>query len=231
MGFLDRFMGNVRSAIFVETEDSATTTEKPIVSAEKLAGCEVEGNIDQTVQNMFDEALKELDESGADYTIKKVQECIDTWGEDCDSTVVLKMLRVAKIEPDVLKKDGESRVSKINGVMTLVASNAEEVFAETAKRAEEITQAINDEEMAYSTDVDALTKKCEADIKALREKLQSDISARGQLRDQKLQDLSTLKKENEQEKKDAQALKSAVEQKGNKLITYIQKLLTMLETK
>ena len=235
MGLLNRFMDDVRGVIFEDsavdsTSANESSTEETPISAEQLAGCEVDGDISQTVQNMFDEALKELDSAGTDRTIMKVQECMDTWGENCDPTVVLKMLKIAKVDPSVLQADGQARIGEINDLMDMVSVNSNQVIAETAKKADEISQNIDAEEKAYTTDVDALTKKCEEDIKALRDKLQSDISARGQLRDQRMQELASLKSENDKERDDAYALNNAVKQKGAEQIDYVSKLLAMLQT-
>lgn len=231
MGLLERFKGVIfEDSIVDSTSTNESSTGETPISTEQLAGCEVEGDINQTVQNMFDEALKELDSVGADRTIMKVQECIDTWGEDCDPTVVLKMLKIAKVEPSVLQADAQARINKIKALISAVNSDAENVYDETAKRADEISQDIDMEESSYAIGVDSLTKKCEEDIKALREQLQSDISARGQLRDQRLQELASLKAKNDKEREDAYALNNAVKQKGAEQIEYVSKLLAMLQT-
>lgn len=228
MGLFDRIRESVEGAIFI-SEDS-TPTEEPVMSEEQLAGCEVKGDANQTAQNLLSEALSELDKAGVDSTILKIQEILDTWGADCSSTIVLKTLKVARIAPEVLQQDGEARIKKINGVMSMVDSDAEQVFEKATQTEKDINQAINDEESAYTADVDALNKQCEEDIKALREKLQGDILARQQKRDDTLTALNSQKAENTKEKDEADALKSAVSRMGTEQIDYINKLLGFLQS-
>lgn len=239
MSMWQRFLNNVNDAIFEDsTEDNGsvekasengTSTGEPDVSPEQLAKCEVAGDMRQTALNMFSEAVKDLDAAGTDNTIQKIQECMDTWGEDCNSSIVLKMLKIAKIQPDVLKKDGELRIEKINGVISMISSNTERVLAQTSQTSAQIDQALREEQSACDSDIKELEANCEKQIEALREQLKKDISAREDLCQQRLDEFSSRQAETSKRENDAKLLKEAVDKLGAESIESINKLLEMLK--
>lgn len=214
-----------KEAIFVEEP----TTEEYALSAEQLDGCEVEGNMSETAQNMLKKAVEELDQANPENNISKVQDCIAILGEDCSPEVVRKMIQsLAKCDPDAIKKDGEARVAKITELLTVVAKNMEETLAEVTRRNDRISADENAEESSYDKDVQALNQQCEEDIQTIREKLQKDIEARAAQRDKRLEELKQQREENLREKYQAEELNREVNMRGSTLITKIQKWIAKL---
>lgn len=143
MGFWERFKDNIESTIFETGVEDGTSTDNGAMSEEQIASCQVDGDIEKTAKSILDEHLRELDQAGVDHTINKVQECVDAWGEGCSSTDVLKMLKFAKIDPEVLKNDGQTRLEKINDVLSMISAHAEEVLKTTAEKDDELNQSMS----------------------------------------------------------------------------------------
>ena len=228
MVFFFFFKDNIESTIFETGVEDGTSTDNGAMSEEQIASCQVDGDIEKTAKSILDEHLRELDQAGVDHTINKVQECVDAWGEGCSSTDVLKMLKFAKIDPEVLKNDGQTRLEKINDVLSMISAHAEEVLKTTAEKDDELNQSMSNEKLACASDVEALTKKCEDDIKAIKDKLQNDIADREKTRDQNLNDLTSRKAVNETERAETLALKDAAIKYGDSLNSKISYLLEML---
>lgn len=226
MGLWNRFTQKATEVMFEGGQNSEPQVE---FSAEQFSSCSVDGDVEQTAQNMLDEAVKELDQASPEDTIFKVEDCLSIFGEDCDSSIVLKMLEtVAKKDPEVLIKDGKERILRINGIIQKVEADMHQTL-ETAKKAEQtIQQEIKKEEEEYSSDVEKLRMQCEADIKALRDKLAQDIQARSQIRDDHLEGLSSRQAENNSAKANAEALNREVVKLGSTQISRIERLLSKL---
>lgn len=227
MGLLDRLTRRASEMMF---EEGQSSEPQETFSAEQFDNCAVEGDIEQTAKNMLAEAVKDLDQANPEDTIFKVKDCLAIFGEDSDASMVLKMLRtVAKKDPEVLKKDGEARIAKINGVMQMVDAEMRQTLDESAQRGQEILKTMKEEETSYTSDVDVLTKQCDEDIKALRDKLAKDIEARGQTRDNHLEMLGRQQSENDAIKNQAEALNREVAKLGTTQVSQIEKLLDKLK--
>lgn len=232
MGFNDlwnRAKQAAMEAMFEDPETKESATTESTISVEQLEGCEVEGNMAETAQNMLKKAVEELDRANPENNISKVQDCIAILGEDCSPEVVRKMIQsLAKCDPDAIKKDGEARVTKITELLAMVAKEMEETLAEVNQRNTQVSEDENAEESSYHEDVQALTKQCEEDIKALREKLQRDTEARAAQRDKRLEDLKQQREENLQVKSQAEELNREINMRGSTIISQIQKWIAKL---
>lgn len=175
----------------------------------QLQECIVDENVQQTAQEILQEAVAELNQT--EDTIYAVKDCLETMGEESSSAIITKMIvKVAKKDPKVLKLDGEERIKRIEKVVADTKSSTQKALEEATSREKQIMEAENASESSYTADVSELNKKCEEDIMALRTKLQADIEQRGQQREE---ELNTLKEEREKiktEKEKVGALNRAV---------------------
>lgn len=188
----------------------------------------VDENIQQTAEEILQEAVAELDQ--VEDTIYAVKDCIETMGQDSDPAIITKMItKVAKLNPEILKQDGENRLTKIEEAVNEVKASSQKALEEATNYEKQIREAENESESSYTSDVSELNSRCEEEIMQLRLKLQEDIEARGKRRDQELENLRKQKEESKAERSKIEALRLAVEENAARKQAEIELYLSKLQ--
>lgn len=231
MGILEKLREKAKEATqqYFESEEVEEPIEQVAETSSELRIPEeiVEEDIQNTANEILQEAVAELDRTGD--TIYAVRDCIETMGQDSEPAMITKMItKVAKKNPEVLKQDGENRLSRIQKVVNDVKVSSQKALEEATNREMQIREAENASETSYTFDVSTLKKQCEDDIMQLRLKLQSDIEAREKKRDMELESLRKEKEEGKAERAKIEALNRAVigtaTKKQEEIKLYLSKL-------
>lgn len=183
-------------------------------------------DIAKMTEEMMKDALGELAEVDPEDSVYKVNDCISVLGGECKPETVMKMLaQVAKKDVDALRKDGESRVSSLKKLKEATQKNIQSTREEFVNEDAAIAKQQQAARAQCEEDVAALRKQCEEKILRMQNTLEADIQSLRQQTQETVDVLSEKRKENEENKKKAEALATNVCNEVDSQVAEITKLL------
>ena len=183
-------------------------------------------DIAKMTEEMMKDALGELAEVDPEDSVYKVNDCISVLGGECKTETVMKMLaQVAKKDVDALRKDGESRVSSLKKLKEATQKNIQSTREEFVNEDAAIAKQQQAARAQCEEDVASLRKQCEEKILRMQNTLEADIQSLRQQTQETVDVLSEKRKENEENKKKAEALATNVCNEVDSQVTEITQLL------
>lgn len=237
MGLLERIKAKAQKKVEVVTRQYFESEQEPEEAVGGIAENPseltipqevVEEEIQQMANEILQEAVAELNQSND--TIYAVKDCIETMGQDAEAGIITKMvIKVAKKDPEVLRRDGQTRIELIEKVVKDIKASSQKAIEEATEREKQIRETENKSESSYTFDVSELNRQCEEEIMQLRLKLQENIEAREKQRDEELGNCRQQREKSKAETNKIEALTRAVTEYATKQQAEIKLYLSKLQ--